>query len=336
MELDVNNQGKIPLIQHPDVSAFGYQVIRELGRNSEGGRITYLANHDKSGQKVVIKKFGFANTSLDWSEFKAYQREAKILQQLNHPRIPRYLNSWETSTSCYLIQEYKNALSLGAKRSWNPQEVKQIAVSILEILVYLQQRIDPIIHCDIKPENILVDQQLNAYLVDFGLARVQGAKIPLTSLVAGTPGFIPPEEESGYTLSFAADLYSLGATLLCLLTNTRSVDINKLIDSSDRFNYQKLSPELNLRFRSWLMGMVEPKWQYRFANAADALAALHPIQVTGTATAMELLATAMQLRRHTTFFGLAIICILAVAGTTLMLSQQGAAQQLQEEGNIQS
>ncbi|QLE55146.1 serine/threonine-protein kinase [Nostoc sp. TCL26-01] len=330
MELDVNNQGKTPLIQHPDISALGYQVIRELAKNSEGRRITYLACDCKTGEQVVIKEFCCASVDVEWSGFKAYQREANILQQLNHPRIPRYINSLETATGCYLVQEYKNALSLGTKRNWSPEEVKQIAISILEILVYLQQQIDPIIHRDIKPENILVDEQLNAYLVDFGLARVKGAKMPLTSLVAGTPGFMPPEAESGYTLSFASDLYSLGATLLCLLTDTRSVDIHKLIDHGDRFHCQKLLPHLNLRFRSWLMGMVEPKWQYRFAHAADALAILQPIQVTGTPTMIELLTTTVKLRRQTMFIGLAMICILAIAGTNLMLSQQSAAQQLQE------
>lgn len=59
-------------------------------------------------------------------------------------------------------------------------------MSILEILVYLQKQVSPIIHRDIKPENILVDEELNAYLVDFGLARIQGAKVALSSFIAGT------------------------------------------------------------------------------------------------------------------------------------------------------
>ncbi|MBD2343573.1 serine/threonine protein kinase [Anabaena subtropica] len=331
MELDVCNKGAIPLIHHPDCSALGYQVIRELGCNKEEGRITYLAYDPKSKQQVVIKEFSFASTCTDWSGFKAYEREAEILQKLKHPRIPRYLDSFETQTGFYLVLEYKQALSLSSKHSFNPEEIKQIAVSILEILVYLQQRIDPIIHRDIKPENILVDEELNAYLVDFGIARVQSAEIALTSLVAGTPGFMPPEEQLGYPLSLASDLYSLGATLICLLTNNRSVDIDKLINSHGCFDFQKLGSQINLRFRSWLMRMVEPKWQYRYANAADALTALEPIGATGSATVMEVLLTGMKLRRQTTFLGLAVIGMLTVAGVTLILSEQGGvAQQLQE------
>ncbi len=205
---------------------------------------------------------------------KAYQREIEILQQLNHSRIPRYIDSFETPGAFYLVQEYKNAPSLGLKRSFHPEEIKQIALSILEILVYLQKQVPPIIHRDIKPENILVDEQLNAYLVDFGLARIQGAKIALSSFVAGTPGFMPPEEQFGHSLTEASDLYSLGATLICLLTNTRSVDIGKLIDDNYRFNFQQLVPQISPRFRWWLMKMVERNRKRRYANAAIALKAL--------------------------------------------------------------
>ncbi|BAT51209.1 serine/threonine kinase [Nostoc sp. NIES-3756] len=337
MELDVHNKGAIPLIRHPDCYALGYQVIRVLGCNPEAERITYLAYDCKSQQQVVIKEFSLANNSADWSGFKAYEHETAILQKLNHPRIPRYLNSFATQQAFYLVLEYKKAVPLSLKRSFRPEEVKQIALSILQILVYLQQRIDPIIHRDIKPENILVDEQLNAYLIDFDLARVQGAEIALTSLVAGTPGFISPEEQLGYPLSLASDLYSLGATIICLLTNSRSFDVHELIKSNGCFNLQKLDSQINLRFRSWLMGMVASKRQYRYANAADAMAALKPIQATGTATAMEIFFTALKLKKQTAVLALAVIAMLTVAGTTLILSQQGGvAQQLQEVNGVGS
>ncbi len=240
---------------HSDFSSHGYQIIRELGRNREAGRITYLAKRSplapliKGGTRggdldnggtggeelVVIKEFRFAMGGADWSGFKAYQREIELLQQLNHPRIPRYLDSFETSSGFCLVQEYKNAPSLAERRSFTVEEIKQIAVSVLEILVYLQQRTPPVIHRDIKPENILVDNQLNAYLIDFGFARIRGGEMALSSVAAGTVGFMPPEEQFGRSLTEASDLYSLGATLICLVTGTRSVDIGKLIDDNYRF-----------------------------------------------------------------------------------------------------
>lgn len=105
----------IPSNHHPDFSLQGYQVISELGRNREGGRITYLANVLNSKQQVVIKEFCFARADADLSGVKAYQREIEILQQLNHSRIPRYIDSFEIPGAFYLVQEHKNAPSLGLK-----------------------------------------------------------------------------------------------------------------------------------------------------------------------------------------------------------------------------
>ncbi|WP_066384333.1 MULTISPECIES: serine/threonine-protein kinase [unclassified Anabaena] len=333
MQFDVRNQGIIPLIHHPDFSALGYEVLQELGRNQEGGRITYLAKVSHSHQQVVIKAFSLAHAGADWLGVTAYQREVEILQRLNHPRIPRYLNSFATPTVFYIIQEYKNAPSLASRRSFKPEEIKQIAVSMLEILVYLQQQVDPIIHRDIKPENILLDEHLNAYLVDFDLAQVKGEKMALSSLAAGTPGFMPPEEQNGDSLTQASDLYSLGATLICLLTATRSGNISKLIDSNYRFHFQKLIPHIHPRFEWWLSKMVEPKSQHRYPNAATALAALQPIQPTAAANAIETLVASVRLRKQTAVLGLATMAMLAVAGITLIMSQQdSAAQPVQEIG----
>ncbi len=315
----------IPLSHHPDFSQQGYQIIGELGRNREGGRITYLANVLNSNQQVVIKEFCFTRASADLSGVKAYQREIEILQQLNHSRIPRYVDSFEMPGVFYLVQEYKNAPSLGIRCSFHPEEIKQIALSILEILVYLQKQVSPIIHRDIKPENILVDQELNAYLVDFGLARIQGAKIAFSSFVAGTPGFMPPEEQFGHSLTEASDLYSLGATLICLLTNTRSVEIGKLIDDNFRFNFQKLVPHISLNFRLWLMRMVEPSRKRRYANASFALEALKQIEVVGSATGIDTLVSTIKPRKRVTALGLATVVTLATLGATLMSCQPGGA-----------
>ncbi|MEW6498653.1 MAG: protein kinase, partial [Cyanobacteriota bacterium] len=272
-----------------------YKVVRELGRNREGGRITYLATDTRLNppQQVVIKEFRFAASGANWSGFKAYQREIEVLRELNHPRIPRYLDSFQTKSGFCLVQEYKNAPFLAQKRNFTPEEIKKIAVSVLEILVDLQKRTPPVLHRDIKPENILVDRQLNAYLIDFGFARIRGGELAISSVAAGTPGFMPPEEQFGRPLTEASDLYSLGATLICLLTGTRSQDIGNLIDNNYRFNVKKLLPHLNPRFISWLEKMVAPNLKQRFNNAAVALAALQPIQVVGGATCIERLGYAI-------------------------------------------
>ncbi len=148
----------------PDFSKHGYQVVRELGHNSCGGRVTYLAtrtsltNSHPEGFLAVIKQFQFARAGSNWSDCQSYQREIQILQQLNHPSIPPYLDSFETPTGFCLVPEYKQAPSLGQLRQWTPEEIQQIAAAVLEVLVYLQQQVTQDIPRDIKPENILVDR----------------------------------------------------------------------------------------------------------------------------------------------------------------------------------
>jgi len=312
---------------YPDFSSHGYQVTRELGRNREAGRITYLATAQNLDQQVVIKEFRFALADANWSGFKAYQREIEMLQQLEHPRIPRYLDCFETQVGFCLVQEYKNAPSLVERRSFNPEDIKQIAVSVLEILVYLQRRTPPIIHRDIKPENILVDKQLNAYLVDFGFARIRGGEMALSSVAAGTPGFMPPEEQFGRPLTEASDLYSLGATLICLLTGIRSVDIGTLIDDDYRFDFKKLVPQLSASFISWLEKMVAPNVKQRFDNATVALEALKSNRVVGSADGRKSLVGVVKGRRLQTLLGLATLGIVTSwAGINSILYQTEVPQ----------
>ena len=90
----------------------GYEIIRELGNNSQGGRIVYLANNIKSQEQVVIKEFSFMQKNVHWDDYNIHEKEMTILQQLDHERIPRYLKSFTTDNSFCLVQQYKNAPSL--------------------------------------------------------------------------------------------------------------------------------------------------------------------------------------------------------------------------------
>ncbi len=264
----------------PDFSSHGYQIIRELGSNSIGGRVTYQAVNIKNQQPAVIKQFQFAQLGADWADFDAYEQEINVLRHLDHPGIPRYLDSFQTPDGFCMVQEYLDAPSAAMQRSFSPQDIKQIAISVLEILAYLQSQKPPVIHRDIKPENILIDSDLNAYLVDFGFARRGGGEVATSSVVKGTLGFMPPEQLFNRQLSEASDLYGLGASLICLLTGTRSVDIGNLIDSNYNIHFQQLVPPLQRGWINWLQKMVEPRPQDRYTSAAEALKALKTLDVS--------------------------------------------------------
>src|SRR4028119_1540481 len=263
----------------PDFSTHGYQIKKELGHNSLGGRVTYLAKKKKTRKLVVIKQFQFAQLGASWTEYEAYEQEIKVLQNLDRPGIPRYLDSFQTDSGFCMVQEYKNAESAVA-RTFAPPDIKQIAIATLEILVYLQSKKRPIIHRDIKPENLLIDEDLNVYLLDFGFARLGGGNIAASSIVKGTMGFMPPEQMFNRKLTKASDIYGLGATLICLLTGTQSADIGNLIDDNYGLHFRDLLPPLPQGWINWLDRMVAPRLQDRFKSAAVALAALKSLDVS--------------------------------------------------------
>lgn len=252
----------------------GYRIDEELGHNRAGGRVTYLATHLETQCAVVIKQFQFARSGSSWADFDAHQREVQLLKTLKHSGIPRYLDSFQMGDGFCLVQEYKKALPLSSSRSFSSEEIRQIAIAVLDILIYLQNRLPPVIHRDIKPENILIDDQAQVYLVDFGFAHVGEGEIGVSSVVKGTLGFMPPEQLFRRQLTEASDLYGLGMTLICLLTHTKSDQIGDLVDISYRVSFKHLVPRLSARWVGWLERMVEPRLAERFPNALAALEAV--------------------------------------------------------------
>ena len=264
----------------PNFSDHGYQVSRILGQNHTGGRVVYLGhNLEDSTQSVVIKQFQFARGD-GWSEFKEIDREMQVLKDLKHQGIPHYLGSFQTDDGYCIVQEYKDAPTLAIPRSFDPDEIKQIAIAILEILVYLQSRVPYVIHRDIKPENVLVDEHLNVYLIDFGFARIGGGEVAMSSVAAGTFGFMAPEQMYNKGLTTATDLYGLGAMLISLLTSTKSTKMDALISEDGKIEFKHLTKQLSLRFVDWLDKMVAPKVKDRYATAEIALAEIQSIYVT--------------------------------------------------------
>ncbi|MEM8719670.1 MAG: serine/threonine-protein kinase [Cyanobacteria bacterium P01_G01_bin.39] len=259
---------------YPDLSRYGYSIEQELGRNREGGRITWKAVNIETQQIVVIKQFCFAQANSSWSGYKAHRQEIEVLQQLDHPYIPQYLASLETDNGFCLIQKYIAASDCTHYRQLSWDKVKQIALNVLDILIYLQQQTPPILHHDIKPENILLDEVLNTYLIDFGFSRLENYENAASSLFKGTPGFIAPEQILKPTL--ASDIYSLGVTLVYLLTNKDLTDISATASTDDPYqlNLDLLLPDIAPQFLGWLKKMTNAKLSQRFPDALAAKQAL--------------------------------------------------------------
>ncbi len=267
-----------------DFTAYGYEVIKELGANRGAGRIAYLAREIDSEHLVVIKQFQFAQTASNWDGHKEIDREVKILQQLNHPNIPRYLMSFETPQSSCIVQEYINGKPLSEiisnQQLYTPEQVKEIILKLLEVLVYLQKTFtDPVLHRDIKPANILIDSSCQPYLIDFGGAKVsEGAGGSTVSV--GTLGFMPPEQRF-QQFNKTTDLYSLGMSIVCWLTRTEPTEMYNIINmgTNQVMGLRELLSAYSLRFVDWLEKVVQPDPKDRYLDAEAAFNAFKPLYV---------------------------------------------------------
>ncbi|NHC35605.1 serine/threonine protein kinase [Scytonema millei] len=254
-----------------------YEIIQQLAKKA--GRRTLLARDRKTEELVVVKLLCFAS-DFEWDALKLFEREAKILQAISHPTIPRYLDYYELdfnngNKGFALVQTYISGKSLEnylkSGRSFDEVEIKQLATAVLEILTYLHGRQPPVIHRDIKPSNILLgDRSGNSigqvYLVDFGSVQTLAAKEGGTMTIVGTYGYMPPEQFGDRTVP-ASDLYSLGTTLVYLVTGTHPADLPQ---KDGRIQFELLT-NLSSEFTRWLQRMIEPSLERRFTSAEHAL-----------------------------------------------------------------
>jgi len=255
-----------------------YQLQEKLGRTA-AGRQTWLTTDLQSKEKVVVKLLAFI-PEMHWDELKLFEREAQVLKSLTHPRIPKYRDYFtldremETQIPWFaLVQDYIPGDSLqnllDKDQHFSEEEFRSIATQVLEILIYLHQLSPPVLHRDIKPSNLILGEDKQVYLVDFGAVQAQAAVTGVTFTVVGTSGYAPLEQFWGRAVP-ASDLYALGATLIHLLTGTAPADLphkEGQIQFRDRIS-------LNSNFINWIEQMTEMGLDKRFSTAKQAIKAL--------------------------------------------------------------
>jgi serine/threonine protein kinase len=258
-----------------DLIARKYKITALLGEGGSGS--TYKARDLSNSQLVAIKVVSLVLAE-NWKTLELFAREAKVLKNLEHPFIPNYIDYLQVDTAddrrFYLVQELAQGQSLAAliEKGWRPDEteVKRIALQVLNILDYLHRLTPPVIHRDIKPQNIIRRADGKVYLVDFGAVQdVYRNTLTRGGTFVGTYGYMPPEQFRGH-ITFASDLYSLGATLLFLFT-AKSPDT--LPQKRMKFDFHPVV-NLSLAFADWLDQVLEPYPEERFQSAAEAIAYL--------------------------------------------------------------
>ncbi len=199
-----------------------YEIKSEIGR---GGMATVYHAYDPRFERDVAIKV-LPHAFLHDPQFRVrFDREAKTIALLEHPAIVPVYDFGEESEQPYIVMRYMSGGSLSDRIKQGPlapEEASQIITRLAPALDAAHAR--GIIHRDLKPGNILFDQYGNAFLSDFGIARMNttpGSATLTQGAILGTPAYMSPEQIQGNEIDGRSDLYSLGVILYEMLSGVQ-------------------------------------------------------------------------------------------------------------------
>lgn len=263
-----------------------YEVVRSLGRGGFG--VTHLVRRERDGMELVVKQLRIDRMD-DWKAFDLFEREAAVLEALKHPNVPAFVDHFEVKDAeglrgFALVQEYVKGATL---RELQRQRSTPSAATmrpwlerLLEICRYLHERAPPVIHRDISPKNVIVRDDGEPVLIDFG--TVQNAlrsADTISSTSAGTFGYAAPEQLIGRAVP-SSDLYGVAMTYLAVATG-REPEALEYAGNRAQVSAALREHDTHPRLALLLEELTDPDPDRRPASAAEVLARLDAIPHAG-------------------------------------------------------
>ncbi len=262
-----------------------YLIVQPIGKGGMGE--VYLSVDQRLGSAVALKRTFFTE---DNTLAAAFEREARILARLRHPVLPKVIDHFVENGDQYLVMEHISGDDLSkrleaANKPFPLSWVMFWADQLLDALSYLHAHEPPIIHRDIKPQNLKLTDENHIVLLDFGLSKdfdTKATSNPLNSAsVAGySPHFASMEQIRGTGTDARSDIYSLSATLYQLMANTVPVDALTRADAllggkpDPIVPIDKLNPEVTPAISEVILKGVAVRQDERFSTAGEMQKAL--------------------------------------------------------------
>src|SRR5437870_5167567 len=252
-----------------------YELLEEIGRGGQG--VVYRAHQKSLNRTVALKVIGLGHWATE-AHLKRFRREAESAASLEHPCIVPIHEVGERDGSCYFSMKFVEGgqLDAVAKREAMPvRRAVELIAKVARIAHYAHEH--SILHRDIKPGNILLDQKGEPHLTDFGLARLVETESTVTRTleVLGTPSYMAAEQAVGNNaaISNVTDVYGLGAVFYQLLTGqppfaggTTYETIKLLLDTEPR-KPRLLNPKIDRDLSTICLKCLEKDPKRRYSSA---------------------------------------------------------------------